>query len=145
KSKYNMSVHNDYACFEVFDNVTTKKSDKGWIPLNFHTEENLPTARDAAMATGAFPLGLKPRMLERDAKHVVEIPWLRSYFKALDTVPTQKIKTLNVDGGMINNEPFEKVRELLDNITTSKHSIDKEELSQMNSNYNTSENTVLMV
>src|SRR5690606_22303428 len=92
-----------------------------------------------------FPLGLKPRMLERDAKHVVEIPWLRSYFKDLETVPNQKIKTLNVDGGMINNEPFEKVRELLDNITTSKHSIDKEELSQMNSNYNTFENTVLMV
>ena len=145
KSKYNMSVHNDYACFEVFDNVTTKKSDKGWIPLNFHTEENLPTARDAAMATGAFPLGLKPRMLERDAKHVFEIPWLRPYFKDCETMAGQKIKTLNVDGGMINNEPFEKVRELLDEITTSKNPVDKEVLSQMNSNYNTFENTVLMV
>ena len=74
KSKYNMSVHNDYACFEVFDGITSKPSGKGWIPFNFKKEENLQVARDAAMATAAFPVGLKARKLEREAKYVYNLP-----------------------------------------------------------------------
>ena len=144
KSKYNMSVHNDYACFEVFDGVTSKPSQKGWMPLNFKTEENLLVARDAAMATGAFPVGLKARTLEREAKYVYNLPWLRKYFTR-DAIDGEMVKTLNVDGGMINNEPFEKVRELLDDISTAEVPMDKETLNQFNSNYNTFENTVLMV
>lgn len=144
KSKYNMSVHNDYACFEVFDGVTKKPSQEGWIPLNFKTEENLLTARDAAMATGAFPIGLKARVLKREAKYVYNLPWLSKYFTQ-EAKEGQKISTLNVDGGMINNEPFEKVRELLDDISTSQLPMDKETLNQFNCNYNTFENTVLMI
>ncbi len=144
KSKCNMSVHNDYACFEVFDNVTTKPSEKGWIPLNFKTEKNLTAARDAAMATGAFPLGLKARLLEREAKYVYELPWLSKYFNRIPH-EGEMVKTLNVDGGMINNEPFDKVRELLDDITNSPVPLEKDTLMQFNSNYNTFENTVLMV
>ena len=70
KSKYNMSIHNDYMCFEVFDGITSKPSGKGWIPFNFKTEENLQVARDAAMPTAAFPVGLKARKLEKETKYV---------------------------------------------------------------------------
>ncbi|HEX8561770.1 MAG TPA: patatin-like phospholipase family protein [Flavobacterium sp.] len=145
KAKYNMSVHNDYACFEVFDGVTAAAPTKGWIPLNFKTEENLATARDAAMATGAFPLGLKSRTVEREEKYVFETPWLKEYFDGRTPTEGKKIKTLNVDGGMINNEPFEKVRKLLDDISLASESFDKDNIVAGNSNYNTFENTVLLV
>ena len=151
KSKYNMSVHNDYACFEVMDGKATATG-KGWMPLDFRTEENLTTARDAAMATGAFPLGLKSRMLERDAAHVNNIPWLRDILNTNPLPDDKKVKTLNVDGGMINNEPFEKVRDLLDEMTVKARNLEnasmqetKRVLNSINSNYNTFENTVLMI
>ena len=144
KSKYNMSVHNDYACFEVFDGITKKESQSGWIPLNFRTDQNVHIARDAAMATGAFPIGLKARTLQREAQYVYNVPWLKKYFDK-DPVHGDVIKTLNIDGGMINNEPFEKVRELLDDISNKETPMDKETLNQFNTNYNTFENTVLMV
>ncbi|NUY79474.1 patatin-like phospholipase family protein [Flavobacterium sp. MAH-1] len=39
KEKYNMSVHNDYACFEVADESMTKFT-PGWIPLDFTIESH---------------------------------------------------------------------------------------------------------
>ena len=150
REKYNMSVHNDYACFEVSDRTDFKPS-KGWMPLNFKTGENVSTARDAAMATGAFPVGLRARIVEREAESINEIPWLKSVFNN-NPLPPGKHKSLHVDGGMINNEPFEKVRDLLDDITLESRDLKfasmeqrQEFLSQLNSNYNTFENTILMI
>ena len=149
KDKYNMSVHNDYACFELTDENMT--ASKGWMPLNFKTGESLATAREAAMATGAFPLGLRAREITREASHINEIGWLKDVFNKNPLPPGLK-KSLHVDGGMINNEPFEKVRDILDNITvennpeTFKNLEDRESLLfDMNSRYSTFENTVLMI
>ena len=149
KDKYNMSVHNDYACFELTDDG--KSASKGWMPLNFKTGASLATAREAAMATGAFPLGLRAREMTRDASHINEIGWLKEVFNKNPLPPGPK-KSLHVDGGMINNEPFEKVRDILDNITvendpeTFKNLEDRESLLfDMNSRYSTFENTVLMI
>lgn len=153
KEKYNMAVHNDYACFELFDENTQKTQTPGWMPLNFKTGAYLETARDAAMATGAFPVGLKSRILKREASYVNAIPWLKEIFQ---NTPLDKdeIKTLNIDGGMINNEPFEKVRYLLDEITIEQKKIkydalNKEEkqefLNEINTSYKNFENTVLMI
>lgn len=149
KDKYNMSVHNDYACFEVADDGKT--SSKGWMPLNFQTGVSLATAREAAMATGAFPLGLRARTLTRDASHINEIGWLKDVFHKNPLPPGPK-KSLHVDGGMINNEPFEKVRDLLDDITVTNDpetfaALENREtlLFEMNSRYATFENTVLMI
>jgi hypothetical protein len=148
KEKYYMSVHNDYACFEVMDGVVPATGGP-WIPLDFKTGKYVATAKDAAMATGAFPAGLKPRILVREKKYVEQIPWLDYVFK---NTPLKEdlVTTLNVDGGMINNEPFEKVRDLLDDIYIKENPLpanaEREKvLANVNCNYNTFENTVLMV
>jgi len=137
-SKYFMTVHNDYACFSI--------SEKGlyppevyWIPLNFKEEKNLSIARDAAMATGAFPIGLLARPLERDLQAVRSNPWLQ---KVAHGAPMAKepatFKTLNVDGGLINNEPFDKVRSVLIDVTKQDSPADYE-------NYERCTSTVLMI
>ncbi|KGO86177.1 hypothetical protein Q765_12755 [Flavobacterium rivuli WB 3.3-2 = DSM 21788] len=150
KEKYYMSVHNDYACFEVMDGVKPETGGP-WIPLDFRSGKYVATAKDAAMATGAFPAGLKPRILVREKKYVEQIPWLDYVFKNTP-LTDDLVTTLNVDGGVINNEPFEKVRDLLNDIYLKEYgagfiSEDAKEkaLADINCDYNTFENTVLMI
>jgi len=109
---YYMQIHNDYACFQICNNGTTK-ADPGWIPLNLVTGQNIDIAIDAAMATGAFPVGLRSRLLKRPSAAVNNNPFLKQYLSK-DPVPGEEYTTLNVDGGMINNEPFEYVRQVLE-------------------------------
>ena len=150
KEKYYMSVHNDYACFEVMDGVVPETGGP-WIPLDFKTGKYTSTAKDAAMATGAFPAGLKPRMLVREKKYVEHIPWLDYVFKNTP-LKDDLVTTLNVDGGVINNEPFEKVRDLLNDIYLKEYGAGfisedakQKALADINCDYNTFENTVLMI
>ena len=109
---YYMQIHNDYACFQICTNGETK-ADEGWIPLNLVTGLNTDIAIDAAMATGAFPVGLRSRLLKRPSAAVNNNPFLKQYLSK-DPVPGEEYTTLNVDGGMINNEPFEYVRQVLE-------------------------------
>ncbi|MBD3581369.1 patatin-like phospholipase family protein [Flavobacterium selenitireducens] len=151
KEKYNMSVHNDYACFEISGSPVSVNT-PGWIPLDFSKDNAaLKTAKDAAMATGAFPVGLQSRIIEREARYVKDIPWLRDIFNN-SPLTSATVRTLNVDGGMINNEPYEKVRDLLDDFTIKERqlkevSLDKrrELLSKINSTYESFENTIMMI
>ena len=113
KKNYNMAVHNDYACF----NLNASDYQLGWIPLNFKDGLNCSIAKDAAMATGAFPIGLKSRVLQRPLASILENPWLNKTKSKTDQSSDEVYTTQNVDGGLINNEPFEKVRELLSTIT----------------------------
>ena len=122
--KYYMSIHNDYACFKMDETNgktdTTKdkeeEMDEGWIPLDFKKNVNCDIARDAAMATGAFPVGLKSRTLKRKSCNVNQIPFCNQILKSFP-VEDGACETLNVDGGLINNEPFERVREVLNSKT----------------------------
>lgn len=113
--KYHMSIHNDYACFELTESDIIG-SNGGWIPLNLKNDVNIDLARDAAIATGAFPIGLKSRLLNRDASYVNSNLWLKKYLSN-NPVEAGNYQTLNVDGGLINNEPFEKVRDVLYELT----------------------------
>lgn len=114
--KYHMSVHNDYACFELTEKPIIGPNG-GWMPLNFKDNVNIDLARDAAVATGAFPVGLKSRLLNRDASYVNSNLWLKKYLTN-NPLPSGDYETLNVDGGLINNEPFEKVRDVLFELTS---------------------------
>lgn len=109
-NKYFMAIHNDYGCFQL--NKDEKIKD-GWMLLDFKNNINVTTAKDAAMATGAFPVGLQSRTLSRNADDVNTIKWLQN----VDPVEGPVYKTQNIDGGTINNEPFEKVRDVLREIT----------------------------
>lgn len=114
QSQYNMSVHNDYACFNV--NAESYQQD-GWMPLSFKTNTNTTIARDAAMATGAFPIGLKSRLLQRSKEVIMQNAWLNLTNQITEQNNADAYTTQNIDGGLINNEPFEKVKQLLNEIT----------------------------
>lgn len=122
-SQYNLSEHKDYGAFVLSTPQSPiSYNGDGWIPVNFKTGENADIALQCAMATGAFPGGLKPRKVWRDIKYVNDLDWNKpvvSEFKiennAIDPVtkaPTYE--ALIVDGGTINNEPFEQVGKLLE-------------------------------
>jgi predicted acylesterase/phospholipase RssA len=135
-NKYLMVVHSDFACFELTDGVSG--TTPGWIPLNYKTGLNLDVARKAAMATGAFPVGLKSRLLQRKMADVNAMPFDSLHDVLANTPITEDpYESLNVDGGMINNEPFEKVRDLLHEIS-GQSSVEKQRYATFNS-------TVLMI
>lgn len=107
-----MSVHQDYACFQL---STNGQSDKGWMPLDLPSGLHAQSIRDAALATGAFPIGLPPRILQRPWNVILENEWMHQTGLVLDQSSTN-YTSLHVDGGLMNNEPFEKVRELLNQV-----------------------------
>jgi hypothetical protein len=133
KGEYHMVVHNDYACFQITEE-DIPGDNGGWMPLNLKSNINTDKAGDAAMATGAFPLGLKSRTLNRPLSYVKAIPWLSDYVNGNSDMADPYL-TLNVDGGMINNEPFDKVKDVLKSVTG-------EEVSD---NFNDFSSTVLMI
>lgn len=112
KNNYAMSVHHDYACFQVASN---NKYSKGWIPLDLRKGINATTAKDAALATGAFPIALSARKLTRPIRSILDNPWINHAGLLLNNL-NDDYQSLHVDGGLMNNEPFEKVRELLNEL-----------------------------
>lgn len=133
-SSYFIHRHNDYARFKLNSTIYTGD---GWIPLDFYSDTSLDVARDAAMATGAFPVGLQARRITRNAQHVNDIEWLRDTF-GKNPLPEGVYESLNVDGGMINNEPFENVRNVLKEVTG-------QEDPQAFNSFNHFRSTILMV
>ena len=145
-NRYIVSNHNDYACFKLCNTEDDYDND-GWIPLNFKTKLNTETAKQAAMATGAFPVGLKARELSRSNKYMNDLDWFNYITKdAQNPFKNEPYTTVNVDGGMINNEPFDKVRELLMQETNLKvtEGMDPEDLNEIQ-DHNKFKSTVIMI
>lgn len=134
-AKYHMSIHNDYACFELTEKAIDGDNG-GWIPLNLKDRINTDIAAAAAMATGAFPIGLKSRLLIRNSLYVNANPWLNAYLKN-NAIDEGNYETLNVDGGLINNEPFDKVHDVLYGLTGQE--------SEDYNNFDKFNSTVLMI
>lgn len=135
QGSYRMKQHADTATFAV---KQTDYKDDGWIPLDFKSGKNIEVAREAAMSTAAFPIGLKARTLTREKQHVMDNVWLQPFFdKNITEELNAPYENLNIDGGTINNEPFEKVRELLNKITG--------ENEKKYNKHNTFESTMLMI
>lgn len=111
--KYCVTRHNDYVNFQL---NTTRYAGDGWIPLDFKTGLNAELAADAAMATGAFPVGLRARAVSRPKVFMNDNEWMKDV-TSVSPVVHDPYEALNVDGGIINNEPFEKVRKVLVSIT----------------------------
>ncbi|MEZ4938975.1 MAG: patatin-like phospholipase family protein [Crocinitomicaceae bacterium] len=107
QSSYHISKHSDFACFQI---NAQQYEGKGWIPLNFSNPDERQLAMDAAMATGAFPIGLKARKVIRPTQYVKDC----IFHDDVDMkVEDEYFETLNIDGGTINNEPYEKVQKVL--------------------------------
>ena len=81
-----------------------------------------PLLREAAKATGAFPIFLRPRELQRDVCDY-DIPLWESVNPHASTGPRispnwppgagPTIQTINVDGGVIDNDPFDLAHDYL--------------------------------
>lgn len=84
---------------------------------------NWDTLRTAAMATGAFPIFLAPRVLTRCQSDYTPPLWESPPSAAKDDPPPVKptfpqnlplcFQTLNVDGGVTNNDPFNYAHDFL--------------------------------
>lgn len=106
---YGMTNHMDVMRFAV---TWKKQRVPGFIPLD-DTDcpgGNWPKLAEAALATGAFPVGLSPRILTRS---------IGDYFgreEMRDPVAPREpdsYKFVCVDGGLMNNEPLEQARRYL--------------------------------
>src|SRR5579871_197515 len=76
--------------------------------------------KEAAKATGAFPIFLAPRQIDRVAKDYLYSPWEPISNPHPDLVPPHwaldaqdTYRTLNVDGGVTNNDPFRLAHDFL--------------------------------
>jgi len=108
-NSYTVYNYKDYGHFiESEDGI---EPSYGRIPVNFtgRNYENAITLKQCMKATGAFPIGLRFRKLERNKKYILKNPLLSSPQNSLDIADDlpDNYATLNVDGGMMNNEPFD--------------------------------------
>ncbi len=134
--KYDMSLHADYVHFQINDTgFNPKISDRytlSWKELcdtNNHIAEKVKTA---ALASGAFPVGLAPRTLEHSVKlpegngmyssrkwpvptpdgdECIRMDRIKADWGSIPTNYTYSFQC--VDGGVMNNEPLELARQLL--------------------------------
>ena len=113
-SAYYLTRHSDFAAF-VLNKYDHEYNRDGWVPLDFFNDVNVEIAQKAAMATGAFPVGLRVRKLERKRQYLHDFLWHKDITDhwPLSDDPDD---TLCVDGGMINNEPFLRVNDVLSEI-----------------------------
>lgn len=115
---YRMKQHRDYAFFRVGDEYRND----GRIPLNLQRKDRgLTELVQAAPATGAFPIGLAYRKFVRKKKYILDNEDLIVRGKGMDAEienltgdnPEEDYVTYNVDGGMLNNEPFDLTMKLM--------------------------------
>lgn len=113
ESVHRMSRHQDLVHFKL--NETGEYEGDGKIPLSFTTENgvNKDLLKDAAIATGAFPVGLSPRQVSRDPRYVLENPFLNTGKNEMILKKEAVYSCVSVDGGVINNEPFGLTDQLL--------------------------------
>ena len=120
-----MTMHKDLVHFQL--NPLGTYNNDGKIPVHFSTPDGLNRQLliDAAISTGAFPVGLSPRVLVREAKYINDNPLLKiTHGKNTLVDPTTDYNTVCVDGGVINNEPYDLTETLL--INRRKAEIEKE-------------------
>lgn len=138
--QYEMMVHADNMHFIL---SPSEPSDKGnfWLkPYDFTNPDTWGVLQTAALATGAFPVGLAPRLLKRSPSQYKTRQWAMpgpheenghhycEYWQAIPpNWPTmdQAVKDadadgksfsyefLSVDGGVMNNEPLDLARQVL--------------------------------
>jgi hypothetical protein len=89
------------------------------LPIGSNAGE-WPLLKEAAKATGAFPLFLAPRKLDRSAKDYLNSPWQSVATTEPAPVPPHwtlhaddTYSTLNVDGGVTDNDPFQLAHDYL--------------------------------
>lgn len=138
---HDMQLHSDRASFLVCqpgaDPHRHPANGQGWLlPADDPADEAWPHLADAALASGAFPIGLPARVVrslpafyearcwarlaaceaageDSDCLRIEEVPVAPVWHRNGPPPPgwrEGRIKFANADGGFLNNEPFEIVR-----------------------------------
>ncbi len=116
KREDRMTMHKDLLHFQW--SASGQYQQDGKIPFHFDTPDGLnkKLLADAAIATGAFPVGLAPKILTRDPKYINDNPLLKITHGNEHVVnPIADYTAVCVDGGVINNEPYDLTEILLVN------------------------------
>ena len=109
-SEYRATQHRDWGHFLLTDDGYRHN---GKIPISFSTGENLETLKASAMATGAFPLGLESREVVRKKEYIEDNRRINPIFPRKELHIDSNYRTLNVDGGLLDNEPFEVTQDIV--------------------------------
>jgi predicted acylesterase/phospholipase RssA len=78
--------------------------------------------RQAALATGAFPIGLRPRLIHRDDTSAYFQPSFSHFHPDNSFAGVTPYDFVAVDGGTIDNEPLELARRYLEGDVANDHS-----------------------
>lgn len=136
-TEYDMSLHADYIHFEFNSNgssLSPTRIGAKWDVFQTPSDVIKEKIKDSALASGAFPIGLAPRVLSQDISNssdtyssrlwdVAGICDLNSH-QCIQSLPvptawagqfpnTYKYEYRCVDGGVMNNEPLELARKTL--------------------------------
>ena len=118
RSGFFMYDHRDVAMFS-FEHKETYPSD-GSIDVDFIKPNNTDLFVNAGMATGAFPIGLAYRTFSRHRKYIEQNILLtrlnggnRVILDPNDILENSQYRATLIDGGTIDNEPFDLTRYLL--------------------------------
>ncbi len=139
---HRMTKHLDLAHFKLSDNEEYEED--GRIPLNFHSQnsKNKNILMQSAMSTGAFPLGLEPRIIKREGKYILDNKYInirnQKDINAINRI--DGYETLNIDGGTINNDPYIITNKIL-NDRINKNAKDNE----IQTDINNFEQSILMI
>ena len=128
---HEMYAHADYMHF-VVSNSGCDCNDALWLDWAKQQTANWKTLEIAALATGAFPVGLAPRTLAFSRAHYAQRQWEIPeagekvdggcrYTHHMRTIAPSLSAGLNgdaysaicVDGGVMNNEPFDIARRIM--------------------------------
>ena len=115
--------HADRLRFEtVLPGASTSVPTAKPLPVGRPGEGAWPLLEEAAKATGAFPIFLAPRQMKREAADYRYPMWESINAAVGDGPPVEPswpsgtgptIETINVDGGVIDNDPFDLAHDYL--------------------------------
>lgn len=117
KSHY-MTIHRDFMHFKLKETFTPTSD---FLEFDFEKEDHVKLLQESAVATGAFPIGLQARELSRSSKYYINkinstigIPIdIDSGLKVNTEYIDELYPSLNIDGGVFNNEPFGETEAVL--------------------------------
>jgi predicted acylesterase/phospholipase RssA len=104
---YEVCNHLDFGHFVFTDQPY---QNDGRMVIDLKKEADREVLRQCAMATGAFPVGLAARKVKRSQQFIQDNPQINLNHPApLNKFPLPPVyETVNVDGGLLNNEPFDR-------------------------------------
>jgi hypothetical protein len=116
-----IAYYADRLQFETVRGASTRPLSASANPLPIGSNAGAwPLLKEAAKATGAFPIFLAPRKLDRSVQDYLNSPWQSISTSTPTAVPPHwplhaddTYETLNIDGGVTDNDPFQLAHDYL--------------------------------